>query len=155
MNIDISLLYSNVLETIDITDSYKIPKNIYEDTDIKDLSDINVDGYIYLNENDEASIKCSIKGSMTILDSISLDNVEYPFTIEYDDIIPENAKKNENILDIFEFLWENTVLEVPLQFTKVDDLSKFHGDGWKLISEEELKETNNPFSDLLKDYDKE
>ena len=92
---------------------------------------------------------------MIILDSITLEEVEYPFSIEYDDIIPENSKKSENILDIFEFLWENTVLEVPLQFTKVDDLSKFHGDGWKLISEEELNTRNNPFSDLLKDYDKE
>ena len=36
-------------------------------------------------------------------------------------------------------LWQNIVLEVPLQFTKVEDLSKFHGDGWKLISEEEIK----------------
>ena len=92
---------------------------------------------------------------MEIPDSISLEKVCYPFCIEYDDIISESCKKNENILDIFQFLWENIVLEVPLQFTKVDDLSKFHGDGWKLISEDELSTRNNPFSDLLKDFDKE
>ena len=67
----------------------------------------------------------------------------------------ENWIKNKNTLDIFSFLWENIVLEVPLQFTKVEDLSKFHGDGWRLISEDSLKRENNPFSDLLKDYDKE
>ena len=86
---------------------------------------------------------------MIIEDSISLEPVQYPFSINYDDIIEENCKKNENTLDIFSFLWENIVLEVPLQFTKVEDFSKFRGDGWKLVSENELTENNNPFSELL------
>ena len=55
----------------------------------------------------------------------------------------------------FQFLCENIVLEIPLQFTKVKDLSKFHGDGWKLIREDELTNSNNPFSDLLKDFKEE
>ena len=92
---------------------------------------------------------------MTISDSISLEEVSYPFEAEYDDFLPENDRKNENTLDIFEFLWENTVLEVPLQFTKVRDLSKFHGDGWRLIREEEHEKENNPFRDLLKDFEEE
>ena len=46
-------------------------------------------------------------------------------------------------------LWENIVLEVPLQFTKVTDFSKFQGDGWKLVSENEPTTNNNPFSELL------
>ena len=69
--------------------------------------------------------------------------------------IEENCIKSKNTLDIFLFLWENIVLEVPLQFTKVEDLSKFHGDGWKLVSEEELVKNNNPFGDLLKDFKEE
>ena len=43
----------------------------------------------------------------------------------------------------------------PLRFTKVSDLSKFHGDGWKLVSEDDLRKGNNPFSDLLKDFEEE
>ena len=92
---------------------------------------------------------------MIIGDSVTLEDVSYPFTITYDDFLPENSLKSENILDIFEFLWENIVLEVPLQFTKVRDLSKFHGDGWKLISEEDRNHEANPFSELLKEFDKE
>ena len=92
---------------------------------------------------------------MIIPDSITLENIEYPYEIEYDDYLEDNCKKNENILDIFQLLWENIVLEVPLQFTKVKDLSKFHGDGWKLVSEDELVKNNNPFSDLLKDFKEE
>ena len=101
-------------------------------------------------------IKATITGNIIIEDSISLEPLEYPISIEYDDILEENCKKNENTLDIFQFLWENIVLEIPLQFTKVEDLSKFHGDGWRLISEDELKKHNtNPFSELLKDFKEE
>ena len=152
MNIDLNKLNNS---NIDISGKYNIPKNYYENSDIIELNDIEVEGEISLDEDENEMINCMIKGKMVIPDTISLEEISYPFTIEFSDIIPETAKKSKNILDIFEFLWENTVLEVPLQFTKVEDLSKFHGDGWKLISEESLKRENNPFSDLLNDYDKE
>ena len=75
---------------------------------------------------------------MIIPDSISLENIDYPYEIEYDDYLEDNCKKNENILDIFQFLWENIVLEVPTYFTEVKDFSKIQGDGWRLIREEDL-----------------
>ena len=159
MNIDLSLLHSKTEEEIDISNTYNIPKEYYENTDVIDLSDIKVEGHIIEKDNeleDETDyIECIISGNMTIKDSISLEPIKYPFSIEYNDFIEENCKINENTLDIFQFLWENIVLEVPLQFTKVDDLSKFHGDGWRLIDEDELNKSNNPFSDLLKEFDKE
>ena len=65
--------------------------------------------------------------------------------MEKDNIITEESEllgkfltNSQNTLDILAVLWENIVLEVPLRFTKVRDLSKFHGDGWKLVSEDEL-----------------
>ena len=153
MNIDLSNLNSK--KKIDISGSYIIPKDYYNNSDIIELKNVNVEGYIYLEDEDSEAIYCVIDGNMILSDTVSLEEISYPYKIEYDDIIPETAKKSKNILDIFEFLWENIVLEVPLQFTKVDDLSKFHGDGWRLISEDSLKKENNPFSELLKDYDKE
>ena len=155
MDIDLSLLHSETVSSIDITGAYEIPKEYYENSDIVRLSKVKVNGKITREDEFTDHITCQIEGSMILLDSISLEEVEYPFHVEYDDILEENCKKYENLLDIFLFLWENIVLEVPLQFTKVDDLSKFHGDGWKLISEDEHRYQNNPFSDLLKDYDKE
>ncbi len=161
MNIDYSLLISGSVSEVDITNTYSIPKEYFEETDVIALNEIKVEGKIYQNVSEDDPdelveyINCKITGEMTIADSISLEPVEYPFSIEYDDIIEENCKKSENVLDIFQFLWENIVLEIPLQFTKVKDLSKFHGDGWKLISEDELKSSNNPFNDLLKDFKEE
>ena len=159
MEIDLSLLHSNTVEEINIDNTYNLDSSYYKDSDIKSLSDIKVKGIIVRKESEDNELadymNCTISGEMIIPDSISLEDVVYPFTIEYDDYIFENSLKNENTLDILGFLWENIVLEVPLQFTKVRDLSKFHGDGWKLISEEELKLDKNPFNELLKDFEKE
>ena len=158
MDIDLTLLHSQTVKEVDITNSYTIPSNYFENTSVLKIEDINVEGKVYMNasEDDEEEltdyIEASIKGDIILSDSISLEPVSYPVSIEINDILDQNCKKNENTLDIFQFLWENIVLEVPLQFTKVKDLSKFHGDGWKLISEEELVSNNNPFSDLLKDF---
>lgn len=161
MEIDYGLLVSGIKNEISISNTYTIPKEYFESTDVLALNDITVDGRIYMGPSEDdidelvEYIECKISGEMTIADSISLEPVEYHFETEYDDIIEENCKKSENTLDIFQFLWENIVLEVPLQFTKVKDLSEFHGDGWKLISEDELKTSNNPFNDLLKDFEEE
>lgn len=155
MNIDLIPLHSHRVDKIEITNTYNIPEEYYQNMGVKKLDNVKVDGYVYLSPSEEDaevevdSINCKIEGTMIIEDSISLEPIEYPFSIEYDDEIDENCKKNENTLDIFSFLWENIVLEVPLRFTKVTDFSKFRGDGWKLVSENELTTNNNPFSELL------
>ena len=155
MDIDLKLLHSKTVDEIDITNKYDIPDQYIDKNLVLSLKNIQVDGKIYIGSDDEDRIDCTINGNMILEDSISLEPIEYPFSIKYDDILEENSKKNENTLDIFSLLWENIVLEVPLQFTKVKDLSKFHGDGWKLISEDEITNSNNPFGDLLKDFKEE
>ncbi len=159
MDIDLSLLHSKTVEEIDITNSYSIPKEYFENTEIKELNHIQVKGKISIRVGEDLVereyVDCTIIGNMVLEDSISLEFVEYPFSIEYHDFLEQNCKKTENILDIFQFLWENIVLEIPLQFTKVQDLSKFHGDGWRLVREDEVKNQNNPFNDLLKDFKEE
>ena len=161
MDIDLSLLHSKTTEEIDITNTYTIPKEYYESTSVEKIENIKVTGKVYMAssiddaDEEEGYIKAKIEGDIILTDSISLEPVSYPISIDFDDILEQNCKKDENTLDIFQFLWENIVLEIPLQFTKVKDLSKFHGDGWKLVSEDELTTRNNPFSDLLKDFEEE
>lgn len=161
MDIDLSLLHSKTTEEIDITNTYTIPKEYYESTSVEKIENIKVTGKVYMAssiddaDEEEDYIKAKIEGDIILTDSISLEPVSYPISIDFDDILEQNCKKGENTLDIFQFLWENIVLEIPLQFTKVKDLSKFHGDGWKLVSEDELTTRNNPFSDLLKDFEEE
>ncbi len=158
MKIDLMPLQNHLIEKIDISGEYSLNSFYYQNSDIVDLKPIIVDGMIIEKENDigslEEYIQCVIKGSMILLDSISLEEIDYPFLIEYDDFIEKNVYFNENTLDIFEFLWENILLEVPLHYSKVKDLHNFHGDGWKLMDENEIQK-DNPFSDLLKDVEKE
>ena len=159
MDIDLRMLYNHSTEEIDITGNYDIPNSYYEFSDILELKNIEVSGKITLALQEDLEemeyINCKIKGIVKVEDSITLEPVDYEISLEYDDFVDENCKKNENTLDIFEFLWENIVLEVPLQFTKVQDLNQFKGDGWKLVSEDDLTNTNNPFKDLLKNQEKE
>lgn len=149
MNIDL-----NFNKEYLINDTIIIPKSYYENSGVLDIKNLQVNGRFYYDSENELWGDFDIDGILIIKDSISDEDVEYPISIKYNDILDETLKKDENTLDLFEFLWENIVLEIPLKFTKVMDLSEFHGDGWKLISEEERISSSNPFNDLLKNFDK-
>ncbi len=148
MEIDItSLLNGN--RQLDIEKQVEIPKEYYQNTDIKDSQDITATGILTIDE-ENITLNLKVNGVMKLADSISLEVENYPFTSEIEEKIPLNREKMKNTLDITEILWQNIMLEVPLRFTKVEDYSKYQGDGWKLVKEEELKGSNNPFNDLKK-----
>ena len=151
--IDLTLLYCGNIDNIPLDGKYIIPKELYKNTEIINLSEIEVKNSSIRRVEDEYFIKLSISGEMKIKDSITLDDVNYPFSIEIDDNLEEFVEKDENSLDIIEVLWQNIVLEVPLRYTVISDYSKYQGDGWKLVSEEDLV-NNNPFNTLLNDEDR-
>ena len=148
MNINLIPLYNGTKKEIEINESVIIDKSYYENSEIKDLKEVSVEGVIYKDYDNRINYEFKANGIMILEDAISLDEVEYPFSIEFEDILEENSKKMQNSLDLIEILWENIVLEVPLRFSNVEDLSKYSGEGWKIISEDDLKNTNNPFADL-------
>ena len=117
MEIDLSLLHSNTVDKIDISGNYTIPLEYFKDSSVEGLDDVIVRGSVTRREDEDGEledyIECAIDGVMKIPDSISLEVCDYKYSIFYDDILEENCKKNENTLDIFQFLWENIVLEVP------------------------------------------
>ena len=148
--INLTPLNTGLKDELSITGIYDLEK--FTNEEIKKINPVEVEGKITRKENNDLEfdcyIDCLIKTTVIIEDSISLEDVEYEINTEFHDFLEQNWKNDENMLDIFSFLWENIVLEVPLRFTKVQDLSKFHGDGWKLISEEERNQTSNPFNEL-------
>ena len=160
--IDLNKLYDRNIDKLELNEELTLPQELITDERIKTLTPVKVKGYLRLVEDEDLDeqiyINCNISGSMTLEDSISLKEIPYDFSIDYDDYLDENYKNNENRLDIFPFLWENIELEVPIKYTKEEDLKKFQGKNWKVISEEDLEEeTNddNPFKQLLDDYKKE
>ena len=61
-----------------------------------------------------------------------------------------NLEIVRNRLDIQEFLWQNILVEIPLKVIseKNKDLT-LKGNGWRLVTEEEINQRNNsPFSEL-------
>ncbi len=158
MKYDLGLLHSNSVSDIKIDGNFDIPKNYYEGSMIFDLKGVKAKGIITRIDDNADRIKLECSGSMLIEDSISLEKIWYPFKFFIDDSLSEvytNYENNENILDIFELLWENIVLEVPLNYSEVKDFGKYKGNGWSLKDEDEAKNNDNPFSDILKDFGKE
>ncbi len=149
--IDLTLLYASKVDKIDLDGNYEIPKELFCNSEIIDLSTIEVSGLIE-NKNETFFINANIKGRMKINDSVTLDEIWYPFNIKLDDKLEEFVENNKNYLDIIEFLWQNIVMEVPLRYTQVKNYDEYQGDGWKLVSEEEL-DSDNPFSTLLENED--
>ncbi len=147
MQIDITSLNNLSIGSINIDKEVYIPEDLYKSTEILELKDLKFLGSLEKIE-DELTLKGELTGIMVLEDSISLDKIDYTFKAEIDEEIEENLEKSLNTLDITEILWQNIVLEVPLRLTNVDNFDDYHGDGWKLISEDSIKNTNNPFSEL-------
>ena len=101
---------------------------------------------------------------MVLPDDITLEDVEYNFNSnieekfsEFNQNVDNNLKIIQNKLDISEFLWQNILVEIPLKVKneKNNNLT-LKGDGWRLITEEELNKSNNsPFSELKDKFNQE
>ena len=155
MNIDLLPLYNHIKEKEEFDCDILYDKDYYSNTKIKKLRDVHIKGYIYLDSSNLLKAKFIYNGVMVLEDDISLKEENYSFSGEFDDFLEENQENLQNSLDLKEILWENIVLEIPLKFTKVSNLEEFNGDGWCLVSENELKKNNNPFSELLNEFEEE
>ena len=156
MIIDLIDLITNKESNIDIDSDVNIPDDLVEGSNIKRLDSIHVKGNIK-KVLDEYTFTGTITGNMILPDDLTLDDVSIPINIDFDEIFTENMEDNENNLtiiqnklDIIPFLWQNIVLEVPLKVIGDGNRNvKIAGDGWRLITEEELESSNNsPFSNL-------
>ena len=155
MNIDLTMLNSNNVDTIEIDRVLDIPKKYFENSGVKELNGIKVLGKIYRDLDDVIKTDIDVSGKMLIEDAISLEDVYYNFSTKIEENLLENQENLPNLLDLCELLWENIVLEVPTRYTEVEDISAYHGSGWSLIEEDEDENPNNPFKELLNKMDKE
>lgn len=150
MVIKLESLNSGVVDEILLDEDINFGKEYLSETDIIDLKNTHIKGRIYINSTNELILEANIEGIMVLEDSISLEDVEYKFSSNIEEIF----ENNQNSIDIIPILWQNIVLEVPLRFTTVKDYSKYSGNGWKLIDEKK-ELSNNPFIELSKNYKEE
>ena len=142
----------NYKDKIDINENPIYDESYLNLTNIKKLENVHAEGIIFQNEVDEIKIRLTCSGVMYLEDSITLDVIPYEFSFQYDDDMPENCIKNENMLDINEFLWQNIVLEVPIRFTS-HDAEGLAGENWK-VENENTEENIDPRMAKLLDYNK-
>ena len=158
--IDIRLLLSNVEEEILFDETITFDKEQYQKIDILDLSEIHVKGFVSKLNTGEIQLIGSATGEMTLPCVVTLNPVKYPFCIEFDEIIDgkdeNNLKKDENTLELKEYLWQNIVVEKPLRIVSDKAYNKeYKGNGWKLVTDEDNKKENTSLEVLKQLLDKE
>lgn len=159
MIIDLSSLKNNISNKIDIDMNYSFTKEQLEKTEIRKLDDVKIKGTITKDVMNNYYLNLHVSGNMILPCAVTLKDVTYPFECqiygEIDEImqeIDEFYKKIENSLDIFPIIWENILMEIPMKVVSEDAANyKIEGNGWKLITEDDVHEEINPELAKLKD----
>ena len=155
--IDLNPLFNGIKSIIEFDENINFDLEDLKSTSIKDLSNVKVKGNITKISEDSIDLKMEIKTTMTLEDSVTLEDISYPVNIHYNKIIDSNAMDDEyckilqNRLDILPIVWENIVLEVPLRVVKEEKETIIEGDGWSLNK----IENDSPLSDLKELLDME
>ncbi|MGM9882535.1 MAG: hypothetical protein ACI31S_06845 [Bacilli bacterium] len=134
---------------IDINGSVNIPEELLSTSTIRRLNNVCFNGYIDKLVDNTYELSGTLSGTMIIPDDITLEDYEYYFTSEIEEKIEETRVNLQKTIDITLDLWQNILVEIPLRAVneKNKDL-KLEGDGWRLISEEDVKSSNKPLSSL-------
>ncbi len=142
--LDLTRLQNRLANELRYSDTITLDKSLYENTDIRNLSPVDINAYITRVTDSSYSMDLEIKGTMVLPCAITLKDVDYPFDIKTtvkvsndDEIDEEYVKINQNSIDIISIIWQNIVLEIPLRVISEDvDDTPISGDGWKLIRED-------------------
>ena len=148
MTIDLfNLLVNN--KTINIDSDIIIPNEYLENSGIRRLNNIHFKGNIKKLVDDTYSLEGVLSGTMILADDITLEDYEYNFTSEIEENIEETSINLQKTLDITDILWQNILIEVPSKVVNDKNKNiKLEGNGWRLISEDDLNSKNNPLSEL-------
>lgn len=148
MTIDLFNLVVNN-KTINIDSDIIIPNEYLENSGIIRLNNIHFKGNIKKLVDDTYSLEGVLSGTMILADDITLEDYEYNFTSEIEENIEETSINLQKTLDIANILWQNILIEVPSKVVNDKNKNiKLEGNGWRLISEDDLNNKNNPLSEL-------
>ena len=156
MIIDLTKLVIGNVDYVGIDDDVIIDNSYFADTSINDLIGVRFYGDVR-RIGDEYQLKGNLSGIMVLSDDITLEDVDYSFDVTIEEDFTdddENFKIVQNKLDITDFLWQNILVEVPSKVKGNHDKLTLEGDGWRLITEDELVSGNDsPFSELNQLFD--
>ncbi|MGM9876021.1 MAG: hypothetical protein ACI310_02200 [Bacilli bacterium] len=148
MTIDLFNLVVNN-KTINIDSDIIVSNDYLEKSGIRRLNNIHFKGSIKKLVDDTYSLEGVLTGTMILADDITLEDYEYNFTSEIEENIEETSINLQKTLDITDILWQNILIEVPSKVVSDKNKNlKLEGNGWRLISEDDLNNSNNPLSEL-------
>ena len=148
MTIDLFNLVVNN-KTINIDSDIIVPNDYLEKSGIRRLNNIHFKGSIKKLVDDTYSLEGVLTGTIILADDITLEDYEYNFTSEIEENIEETSINLQKTLDITDILWQNILIEVPSKVVSDKNKNlKLEGNGWRLISEDDLNNSNNPLSEL-------
>ena len=156
MKIDLTNLITNLIDSINISEKVIVDESLIENSNIKRLENVVFNGKITKDSDMNLELSGVISGNMVLPDDITLEDTDFEFKIDVLENVEQICQLEKNTIDILDFLWQNILVEVPLKVQNPNRKDiKLEGDGWRLITEEELENRKyNPFSDLSTILDK-
>ena len=150
MKIDLTSLNTN--DQIKIDEEVSFPKEDIIKAGMLSLNQVKVTGEI-IEKASDYQLDLTIKGKMVLPCSLTLEPVDYPFSVDINENlseIMENCKKNEKTIDILPIIWENILMEIPMRVISPNAKNmQTKGDGWELITDN--NEKGNKSLSQLKD----
>ena len=126
-----------------------ISEELLSSSTIRRLENVHFSGTLSRLIDDTYELSGVLKGTMILPDDITLEDYEYNSTSEIEEKIEETRINYQKTLDITEDLWQNILVEIPLKAVNEKNRNlKLEGDGWRLISEDDINTENNPLSSL-------
>ena len=149
MQFDLNSL--NTKQKIIIDTIVNFPKEDLEKAGILNMGEVSVQGEI-INNIEQTIIKLTIKGQMTLPCNLTLEPVDYPFSLEIEENLDEIIENSQKTIDILPIIWENILMEIPMKIVspKAKNM-KTKGEGWELITDSKSKANNGlaKLKDLL------
>ena len=137
MKFDLNTL--NTKPQIIIDTKINFPKEDLEKAKILKMDEVSVKGQIN-NNKEESILNLTIKGKMTLPCNLTLDPVDYPFSIEIEENLNEIIENSQKTIDILPIIWENILMEIPMKVVSPNAKNmQTKGDGWELITDSEEK----------------
>ncbi len=133
------------IQTLNVKKEILINEKLqYEDEKLKTIGIRKIDnlifeGKLYYNSLDEIILEGRLFGDIILPDAVDLSD----YIHKIDTNIEEILESVQNTLDIYEILWENIVLEVPIRVSN-KDLGNKEGDGWKILTEDNEEKEIDP-----------
>ncbi len=135
---------------ISFSEDVEIDSSVFaKNSRINSVKDVHVSGHGYLDEEENRFyVQMNVSGTMLVPDAITNEEIEYPFETESDETyVFENVDEDgvrlvtNEVIELLPAIIDDIMLEVPLQVTNASEDEYPHGDGWRVITEEEYQKS--------------